>query len=111
MYVLDRLLLGSVERLVDRTPSASADFPVQVTVHTVCDAQAEAHVRTLLTQALSGPGVPVPINSRTTMDGSATLEASVTVNGPAAAPMARVLTHVWLEPGVQAVRWELSPTG
>ncbi|KUL38059.1 hypothetical protein ADL22_19570 [Streptomyces sp. NRRL F-4489] len=111
MTVLPRLLMGSVERLVGRTPPAAIGAPVHAVVHTVCDDGEEPRVRALLRQALGGPGVDLlHLHSRDTDPGSTALEATAAIAGPVTATLGRVLTLVWLDPGVHAVRWDLRPS-
>ncbi len=51
----------------------------------------------------------VSLRSHDTDTGAAALEATVAITGPATARLGRVLTLVWLNPAVHAVRWTLPP--
>jgi hypothetical protein len=104
MSVLARLLYTPTRR------HAVVDSPTRATVHTVCDEREENRIRALLTQALSGPGLGLlDLRVLDADAGASALEATASVIGPAAVPLGRLLTLVWLDPGVHAVRWQLSP--
>ena len=104
------LVLRPAGRLLDRAPAAGSDpdSPTRATVHLRCKRRDEAHIRALLLQALAASGL-TPAGLRATREGedTASLRATVTVDGEAGKALEQVVTRLSLEPGVRDLHWHL----
>ncbi|WP_369394467.1 MgtC/SapB family protein [Streptomyces sp. CG1] len=103
------VVLRPAGRLLDRAPAAGTDpdAAVRATVHLVCEREAETHLRALLLQTLAASGL-APTGLRARREGeSASLRATVTINGDVAAALEQVISRLSLEPGVSDLHWHM----
>ncbi|MFE5868873.1 hypothetical protein ACFQ6V_09485 [Streptomyces roseifaciens] len=108
MTFLDDLLLGTARRRIDHIPHTDPDSSLNCVVHVLCDPGEEHRVRARIAQALTGYGArPTDASARCARPGSALLEATFAAEGPLAAPLAQLVTHVWLDPAVTDLHWHL----
>lgn len=109
--VLINLVLRPVARAIDRQPTDDgSEVETHYRFRTTCRADQEGHVRVLLVQSLAGRGFTLRSVESEDHPGGATVEvrAELTTTGRHDARLEEAVNRLSLEPGVTAVRWEVT---
>jgi putative Mg2+ transporter-C (MgtC) family protein len=101
------LLLRPVARRIDREPVDGTEVETTYHFRAVCRHDREAHVRALLLQCLAGYRL-TSLRSADVDDQRVNVDAYLEVNGRSDEQLEQAVSRLSLEPGVVAVRWEVS---
>ncbi|MER5883340.1 MgtC/SapB family protein [Streptomyces sp. NPDC001941] len=100
------LVLRPASRLIDRAPQGDDDTGTTVNLHLSCDRRAEAHIRALLIQVLSGTTAQLSgLRLRRVDDDTTTLKAVLALGADPNPVMDAVIGRLSLEPGISDLHW------
>ena len=114
VVVLTNVLLRPVARRLDRSPDTGAEVERPYRFAAVCRSEQEAHVRTLVVQALAGPEFGLRSVRSDDLPGGELVEVQADLclaGGQGSTALEYAVSRLSLEPAVTSVGWELIDDG
>jgi putative Mg2+ transporter-C (MgtC) family protein len=114
MVVIANVVLRPIARRVDRVPDAGDEVERPHRFSATCAAAQEAHVRTLVVNALAGPDFGLRSLRSDDLPGGTQVEirAELVLTGQGGSQrLEEAVSRLSLEPAVTSVSWELVPDG
>ncbi|AHI00345.1 MgtC/SapB family protein [Kutzneria viridogrisea] len=113
VVLLANVALRWVGRMVDRRPDSGEETTTKYTFMAVTKDEAEAHIRALLVQSMSGTGFQLQsVSSRnSSVEGYVEVRADLLTDQRDDKQMESAVSRLSMEPQVTSVRWNARSTG